>query len=167
MSYIFKSASQVRSHILSLIAAYPELEEDATLLADMVEGETELNSVLGKLLSERREAETLASAIKQRESDLTDRRKRFERKADGVKKVMLQLMEIAHQDKVVLPEATLSVTKPRVSVEIIDLASLPQGFFKTERKPLIDEIKTALESGEQIPGATLSLGNTGLMVRTK
>ena len=167
MSYVFKNAEAVRSQILSLIAVYPELEEDATLMADMVEGETDLHSVLGKLLSERRDAETLASAIKEREADLSDRRKRFERKADGVKKIMLQLMEVAHQDKVTLPEATLSITKPRMSVDVFDVDALPQGFFRTERKAISSEIKTALEAGEKIPGAELKLGVAGLTVRTK
>lgn len=167
MSYNFQSAAVVRSQILSLIAVYPEIEEDATLLADMVEGETDLHLVLGKLVSERREAETLASAIKDRENDLSERRKRFERKADGVKKIMLQLMEVAHQDKVTLPEATLSITKARSSVEIVNVDDLPQGYFRTERKALSSEIKTALEAGEKVPGAELKLGVAGLTVRTK
>lgn len=167
MSYVFKSAMAVRAQIQALVAAYPELEEDAMLMADMLEGETELNRVLEKLLNERREAETIATAIKEREGDMSERRKRFERKADGMKKIMLQLMEVAHQDKVTLPEATLSITKPRASVEIMNIDDLPQGYFRSERKPLTAEIKTALEKGNEIPGARLALGNAGLTVRTK
>lgn len=167
MSYTFKDAQFVRTQIQALIAAYPELEEDATLLADMLDGETSLHRVLEKLLNERREAETLASAIKEREGDMAERRKRCERKADGVKRIMLQLMETAQQDKVTLTEATLSITKPRSSVEIIEIEALPQGFYRTERKALTTEIKAALESGETVPGASLVLGKPGLMVRTK
>lgn len=167
MSYLFKDAQFVRTQIQALIAAYPELEEDATLLADMLDGETDLYRVLEKLLNERREAETMASAVKEREGDLTERRKRFERKADGVKKIMLQLMEAAQQDKVTLTEATLSITKPRTSVQVLDIDALPQGFFRNERKPLTTEIKAALESGDKVPGAELALGNSGLMIRTK
>lgn len=167
MSYLFNDAQIVRKQILALVALNPELEEDATLLADMVEGETDLNRILEKLVSERRDAETLSSAIKEREGDLYERRKRMERKADGVKKIMLQLMEAAQQDKITLPEATLSITKPRTSVEIIDIDALPQGFFRTERKALSSEIKAALEGGERIPGAQLALGNAGLTIRTK
>lgn len=167
MSFVFNDAQFVRTQINALIAAYPELEEDATLLADALEGETGLHEILTRLLVERREAETMASAIKEREADLVERRKRFERKADGMKKIMLKLMEASQQDKVVLTEATLSVTKPRTSVEVIDAEALPQGFFRIERKPLSSEIKDALESGHPVPGASLSLGNPGLMVRTK
>ncbi len=74
--YLFKDALFVRTQIQSLIAAYPELEEDATLLADMLDGETDLYRVLEKLLNERREAETMASAVQEREGDLSERRKR-------------------------------------------------------------------------------------------
>lgn len=167
MSYLFKDAQFVRTQIQALIAAYPELEEDSTLLADMLDGETDLHRVLEKLLNERREAETMATAVKDREADLTERRKRFERKADGVKKIMLQLMEAAQQDKVTLTEATLSITKPRTSVQVLDVDALPQGFFRNERKPLTTEIKAALEAGDKVPGAELVLGSSGLMVRTK
>ncbi len=167
MSYLFKDAQFVRTQIQALIAAYPELEEDATLLADMLDGETDLYRVLEKLLNERREAETMATAVKERETDLVERRKRFERKADGVKKIMLQLMEAAQQDKVTLTEATLSVTKPRTSVQVLDVDALPQGFFRNERKPLASEIKAALEGGDKVPGAELVLGNSGLMIRVK
>jgi DNA repair exonuclease SbcCD ATPase subunit len=166
-SFVFKDAQAVRTQILALIVAYPELEEDATLLADSLEGETDLHRVLEKLLGERREAETMASAIKEREGDMQERRKRFERKSAGVKKIILQLMEAAHQEKITLPEATLSITKPRVSVDVTDLDALPQGFFKTERKALTAEIKTALESGNAIPGAQLVMGDVGLTVRVK
>lgn len=167
MSFVFKDAQAVRTQILALIATYPELEEDATLLADSLEGETDLHRVLEKLLGERREAETMASAIKEREGDMQERRKRFERKSAGVKKIMLQLMEAAQQEKITLPEATLSITKPRVSVDVTDIDALPQGFFRTERKPLTAEIKTALESGNSIPGAQLVMGDVGLTVRVK
>lgn len=166
-SFLFKDAQFVRTQIQALIAAYPELEEDATLLADSVEGETDLYRILEKLLNERREAETMATAVKEREGDLSERRKRYERKADGVKKIMLQLMEAAQQDKVTLTEATLSITKPRESVEVTDLDAIPQGFFKTERNALSKEIMAALKAGEKIPGAEIRIGEAGLMVRTK
>ncbi len=80
---------------------------------------------------------------------------------------MLQLMEAAQQDKVTLAEATLSITKPRTSVQVLDIDALPQGFFRNERKPLTTEIKAALEGGDKVPGAELVLGSSGLMVRTK
>jgi predicted nuclease with TOPRIM domain len=167
MSYAFKDAQNVRTHILALIAAYPELEEDATLLADMVAGETDLERVLEKLLSERMEAEDMVSVIKSREGDLSERRKRYERKSDGVKKIMLQLMEAAQQDKVTLPEATLSISKPRESVEVIDADALPQGFYRSERKPLSKEIMEAFKAGQPVPGAQLRLGSPALTVRTR
>jgi hypothetical protein len=165
--FLFNDAQAVRAQINGLLAKHPEMAEDVELLADMIEGETDLLKILDKAVSARQEAVTLAEAIKGRETELSERRKRMERQADVIKQTIQTLMEVAGQEKITLPEATLSITKARTSVNVTDVEALPQGFFKTERKALSKEIKTALEAGERIPGAELVMGDCGLMIRTK
>jgi hypothetical protein len=167
MSYLFREAGIVRNQIEALKALYPEMTEDADLLAGMIEGETDLGRVLDKVLSFVRDAQTNAAATKARKDEMGERQKRFERQEQSGRKIILQLMEAAGQARMVLPEATLSITAARTSVNITDVNDLPQGFYATERKPLSNEIKTALEKGERIPGAELVMGECGLMVRTK
>src|SRR6478609_9412108 len=110
MSYVFQDARAVRSQIVSLISIYPELAEDAELLADTVEGETDFERVAEKVLDFIRDAETLAAAVKARKDDIAERQKRYERQADSGRKVMLSLLKAARMDRVTLAEATISIT---------------------------------------------------------
>lgn len=165
--YVFKEASIVRNQIEALKSLYPEIEEDIDLLADTIEGQTDLDGILSKLVDFVLDAESMAEAVKARKNEIAERQKRYERQGETGRKAIQQLMEAACQNKIVLPEATLSITSPREKVEIIDADALPQGFFKVERKPLSKEIFAALKSGERIPGADLRLGDAGLMVRTR
>jgi hypothetical protein len=167
MSYVFNDARIVRNQIEALKALYPEITEDADLLADVLEGETNLDRVLEKLVDFVRDAETMMAAVKARKDDIAERQKRFERQAESGRKIIQQLMESAHQTKVVLPEATLSITAAREKAEITNVDDLPQGYFRTERKPLSKEILSALKAGDKVPGAELVIGDCGLMIRTK
>lgn len=167
MSYIFREAGIIRNQIEALKLLYPEMTEDADLLADMLEGETDLNRVLAKLVDFVLDAEGMAEAVKARKNELGERQKRYDRQGESGRKIIQQLMEAAQQSKIALPEATLSIIAARTSVNILDADALPQGFFKTERKPLSKEIKAELEAGHAVPGAELVMGDCGLMVRTK
>jgi hypothetical protein len=165
--YALKEASIIRNQIEAMKAVHPELTDDLELLADMVEGETDLHPVLAKLTDFVLDAESMAEAVKARKNEMGERQKRYERQGDIGRKAIQQLMEAAGQQKIVLPEATLSITSPRDKAEVTDAEALPQGFYKTERKPLSKEILAALKAGETIPGAQLRVGEAGLMVRTK
>lgn len=165
--YALKEASIIRNQIEAMKAVHPELADDLELLADMVEGETDLHPVLVKLADFVLDAEGMAEAVKARKNEIGERQKRYERQGEIGRKAIQQLMEAAGQQKIVLPEATLSVTSAREKVEITDAEALPQGFFKTERKPLSKEILAALKAGQTIPGAELRIGEAGLTMRTK
>lgn len=165
--YVFKEAAIVRNQIEALKSLYPEIEEDISLLADTIEGQTDLDGILTKLVDFVLDAESMAEAVKTRKNEIAERQKRYERQGETGRKAIQRLMEAACQNKIVLPEATLSVTGPREKVEIVDADALPQGFFKTERKPLSKEIFAALKAGETVPGAGLALSDAGLMIRTK
>jgi hypothetical protein len=167
MSYVFKDAEVVKAEISRLLTVYPEIVEDVELLADSIEGETGLYKILERALSARQEADMMASAIKDREAALKERRERYERQGDAYKYLMLSLMQYAEQDKVTLVEGTLSVTKPRSSVGIEDVNQLPQGFYKTERVADKKAIKEAIDAGAEVPGAYMQTGEAGLTIRVK
>lgn len=166
-TYIALDAHTVRAQIADLLVAFPELSEDPDLALDTWEGETDLFRILSKIVAERSEAESMVSAIKERVSDLNTRSDRFKRRSDFMKKLAKGLMDASHQPKITLPEATLSVVKPRTSVNVIDAEQLPQGFFSIVRQPDKKAIGEALLAGEQIPGAELALGDEGLMIKVK
>lgn len=167
MSALYVDAAYLKSEIGRLINDYPDLADDELLRADMLDAETDLEKVVSRALDERREAETMANAIKEREAALAARRSRYEKKADAMKALIKSVMQSADLDKLTLPEATLTVQRPRTSVDVTNVEELPQGFFKIERKADKTALKKALEAGEEIPGAELALGDETLAIRVK
>jgi hypothetical protein len=165
--YLALDAQTIERQINALMEAYPELAEDEALRADMIEGETDLLSVMARVLDHQQEAASMVDAMKSRRSDLSERISRYERRSDAMRTLMLNLMSAADQTKITLPEATISMTKGRDAVEIIDINALPQGFYSLERKADRTAIGAALKAGEAIPGAALRTGDASLTIRTK
>ena len=101
---------RVVREISDLIAVYPELEEDETLRADTLEGETDINNVLAKLVQEREAAYAMAEGVKAPVNDLRERKARLERRGDGYGEAIERVMAAAGLSKVTLPSATISVS---------------------------------------------------------
>jgi hypothetical protein len=165
--YLTMDATKLVSEIRHMLASYPELADDEELRLDTLEGETDFNRIMSRLVRVRNEKLASAEGLSGYIGDLSERKARQVRGADGVKALMLSLMSVADLPKLVLPEATLSVTKPRSSVDITDLDALPQGTFITVRQPDKTAIKAMLDAGEEIPGAALKTSDPGLTVRVK
>ncbi|MBZ9873118.1 siphovirus Gp157 family protein [Mesorhizobium sp. BR1-1-9] len=166
-NYLYLDAAFVKAEIAKLIEANPELAEDDTLRFDMIEGETGAVQIIERALAEQQGAEMMVGAVKAREIDLAARRGRYERKSEAMRSLIKSIMRAANLDRLTLTEATLSLTKARQTVGIEDLEALPQGYFRTTRQADKAAIKSALEQGEEIPGAFLVTGDTGLTIRTK
>ena len=164
---LYLDAAFVKAQVARLIEDYPELAEDDGLRADTIEGETDAHRLIERALNERQHSETMAWAIKERETAMAARRVRFERKSGAMEALIKAVMKAAKLDKLTLPEATLSILKPRQLVGIENVDDLPQGFFKTERKADKAAIKAAFDAGEDVPGAIRVIGENGLSIRTK
>lgn len=167
MSFIQADAANVKAAIADMMAQFPELADDETLRADMFEAEADLNRVIDKAIREKLDADTMAAAIKERVSDLSERKRRQERRAEAMKGLVKSLMLAADLPKVVLPDATVSITKPRTKVNVTDIDALPQGTFRVVREPDKKALMEMLSAGEEVPGAELVLGDETLSVRTK
>lgn len=158
---------ETAAQVERLRLTYPDLADDLQLLADTIEGETEFMPLMERLTEEYLDTVSMKAAIADRMSALAERRDRFDRKADVLKRMARGLMETAGQTKLQLPIATVSIAKGRTSCVVDDADALPQGFYEVERKPLKTAIKTALEAGDVVPGARLETGEPSLSVRTK
>ena len=167
MSFIRANIADFRAQWHDILEAYPELAEDESLRADVLDAETDFHKLIDSLVKRKLDAREMAAGAKARKQEVGERQSRFERQEAGFDTLIKSLMQFADMQKVVLPEATVSLTKPRTKVNVLDVNELPQGFYVVERKPKSAEIKAALEAGEQVPGAELVLGEDGLMVRTK
>lgn len=151
----------------AMLSAHPELLDDDELRADMFEGETDLAPLMARLVRIRQERLARAEGLNTYIGDLTSRRDREARGADGVKKAMVTLMTAARLPKLVLAEATISLLNGRETVSITDIDALPQGTFSLERKPDKAAIKSLIDKGEDIPGAAIVVGDPSLSVRVK
>lgn len=151
----------------ALFVAFPELADDQELRADVLEGETELLPLVNRIVVRKLDARAMASAIKERKSDLSERQSRYERVDEAMGKLLKNILSRANLDKIVTPEATVSVTRPRESVSITDIDELPQGTFTTTRTADKKAIMDLIKAGEDVPGAALCFGEAGISVRVK
>ncbi|OKP79794.1 hypothetical protein BTE77_06810 [Ensifer adhaerens] len=163
--FLAVDVANLAAEIDALFAAYPDLAEDEQLRADMLDGETNMNAVLERLLTVEREANSLMTAIKLRQDDLSARKQRAERRKDAMRSLMLRLLKAANLPRAPLTEATISVAKGRDSVEITDEAAVPKKFLKVTTTPDKTAIKAELDAGKKVKGAALKTGGETLSVR--
>ncbi|MBA1156896.1 siphovirus Gp157 family protein [Microvirga mediterraneensis] len=161
--------SALERQIEDLIASYPELAEDETLRADMVQGSTDAEEILSKVVDRMMEAESMASAIGKRVDDLKSRQAAYDRRSDAMRKLAFRIMSAAQVRKMPLPEATLSIRAVPQSVVVTDMTKLPREYVKTKTEESADrqKLKEALQEGKEIPGAMLSNGGETLAVKVK
>ena len=153
--------------IANLLVTYPELAEDDVLRADMFEGQTNLHDVLAACVDREREAKAMAGAVKERISDLSARKARYERQQDAWRDLIQKIMDHAGQAKITLPEATLSISHRKPSPIISDEAALPDECVELVRKPVMATIKAWVDAGNMPDGVTMSNGSTSLTIRVK
>lgn len=167
MSYIQVDIAEYKARVHALLEAYPELAEDDDLRADMILGETGIDRIASRLVRIIGERKARADGLTGYISELQERKARELRGMEGARDMLKSIMQAGAIDKLPLPEATVSITNPRIKCVIDDLDALPQGYFEVQRKPKTAEIKSELEAGREVPGARLELGEEGIMVRTK
>lgn len=167
--YTQADAAFILAQIDQLKRTHPDLEDDADLLRDTIEGETDFSGVIAKIVAGALESRFLSEGLSTYMEALKARQQRLERKGEAFRALALGLMNAAGEKSLTLPLATLSIRQGPSSVIIEDLASIPQGFTRTETTiiPLKKELKDAMTAGEYIPGAKLSVPEPSLQIRSK
>lgn len=163
--YLALDATEVERHVADLIAAFPELAEDEQLRADMIEGSTSAFDILERIMLREREANAMADGVDALLADLAARRDRFRRQKDAMRLMAFKIMKAGDLQKVVLPIATVSVTRRAGGVQITDEAAIPRRFLRVKREPDRVAIKAALEAGKKVKGALLGEPTEHLSVR--
>ena len=147
-----------------LFERYPELREDEELKADMLEGATDFNETMDKLLRRTQDSIYLGKACQDAERDIHDRRKRFEKRVEFGRELMKRLMEAADVRKMEFPTATLSLINTARQVVILNEDEIPDEFMRIKKEPNKVLLKEAMEKMD-VRGATLSTGGTALVIR--
>ena len=141
--------------------------DDEDTFLDTLDGETDVVDVLSKLIQERLEVLGYEATNKQLADQYKKRADRMATKADAINQQMKHLLNAMGVKKVNHALATVSITKPRWSVEVVDEAQVPTQLKITTSKPDLRAIKKILDDGEPVPGCRPKVGYEGITVRTK
>lgn len=145
-------------------------DDDEDLIADAIEGETDAMEAVSRLLRWMNERQATAQSLKALESDYAARRKRFEEAIKTARGALARFMDETGLTKIERPEATLSMRKGAPSVIYpadLDPETLPEQFRRWTCEADKAAIKDAMLGGMEVPGLTLSNGETSLTVRVK
>ena len=141
--------------------------DDEDTLLDTLDGETDAVDVLGKLIQERLEVLGYEATNKELAEQYKRRADKMASKADAINQQMKHLLNAMGVKKVNHALATVSITKPRWSVEVVDEAQVPTQLKVTTSKPDLRAIKKILDDGEPVPGCRPKVGYEGITVRIK
>lgn len=135
------TAIQVKAIVDHLVDAFGE--DDERLILDTLEGETDLFELVAKLLDgiERDEGELLA--LKEQMDNRKVRSDRAKGRVEARREAICALMEAARQDKLTLPEATVSLRTIPAKLVVNDPAAVPDEYTVPAPKPSMDAIKAA------------------------
>jgi len=133
-------------------------DEDAQLLADTIEGETDVFSLIDRLAERALADKLLVERGK-------ERLKRIEAREDRARAIVQKMMEALGVAKLDRSLATLSVSAGPRSVQIVDQAAIPDGYWRRS----VDKIEIAkqLKSGNAVAGAELSNGPSVLRILSR
>jgi len=129
----------------------PLCDDDDTLFADMIEGETDLFEIVGRLHSRIAGDEELLAGIAERQANLAERKKRIADRIAVGKAAIGQFLRAAKLPKVELAEATYSVRDGKPKLEIVNEDAVPEQFCTLIRKPIKAEINAAFADADELP----------------
>lgn len=142
-------------------------DDDPETFLDTLDGQTSAMEILGQLIIERMVAKTNEDAAKEVAATFAARAQRMANKQAAISRMMGEVLDAIGETKIPHPLGTVSRTKPRQSVEILDESEIPTQLMRVKRSPDVAAIKAQIEAGENVPGAILKTGEPGITVRIK
>lgn len=143
------------------------LSDDERAYLDTLEGETDLYEWVRRLLERIEDDEGQQTILAEQIADRTVRKNRASERVKVSREAIQGLLECARLDKLVLPEATISVRDVPPKAIISDEAALPDALCKFKRSPDMAAVKAEMEAGRAVPGVTLDNGSVSLTIRRK
>lgn len=145
-----------------------ELEqyEDVQLKLDMLEGETDYISWLEWLYNRSQQEKALEDGIKQRIDALNARKKSCFSRQERFEGMIKSILVSTGENKISLPEFTVSKRAGSWSVEIVNQEIIPVEFIKVVESVDKVSLKKALQEGI-VEGACLKQGEETITIRSK
>lgn len=160
---------RIRIAIDALLVQYPELADDEDLRADTIDGATDLDELLTRLIGVVQDARVHAAGIKDLIGDYHARVDRLSRRAEAARCLILKLLLAADLPKRELPAGTVSTRSVPPTLVIDDEAAIPAVYQREKTVTVLDKnaVKEALARGVDVPGARLTNGDVGLTIRIR
>lgn len=158
-AYIRRMADEIR-------AVLGDDFDDETFI-DTLDGETNAVDLIGYLIRDREEAKSHAAACDNLARQYADRAKRLKARGDAMTKAMGDILDAMGERKVAHALGTVSRTRGRASVQIVDADAVPTQLCKVVKSPDKTAIKAQLDAGEEVPGAEMQTAPDGVSVRVK
>lgn len=142
--------------------------DDERLFADMLEGETNLHGLVGRLHNGIAEDDERVTGIKARQAELTERKARYERRIAASRHAIADLMAAGRQSKLELAEATFSLRDGKPKLIAADPEALPAEYQTWTVAAKKKEINADYAGVVDLPNwLTREDGKPTLTVRTK
>lgn len=139
--------------------------EDAELIADMIEGQTDLLEVIEAALARTLALEELIEGCASAIDKARERKDRFAKQREHLRTAIAAAMDGAGMKRHETALATLSLRATPPKCEIVDESLIPTAYLRTEVTVAKADLLKALKAGEQVPGAVLAEGSVALNVR--
>lgn len=145
-----------------------EADDDAEVVHDAIEGETNLFEALAYAVRRTGEDEATVEALKAYENQIKDRRQRLEKRIDAVYAAIGVAMDTAGEKRFDTPFGTIGVRPGNSKVNITEESDIPAKFW-VPQDPKLDKtaVKKALQENEDVPGAHLSNGESVVSIRRR
>lgn len=144
------------------------VDDDERLVLDTLEGETDLFAMLSKLLSQVEDDEGQVAALKDQIETRRFRIAAAEARIDRARVMIGRLMDFAQQDKIVLPEATLSRRTVKAKLAVITKDAVPHDLCAVKYDPDKALIDAAYADADTLPNWLTRIPETkSITVRRK
>jgi hypothetical protein len=142
------------------------LGDDAELIANTIEGETNVHAAIESGLRRLLELDALMYGIDGLIANLKDRGERFEAQRDSIRTAISVAMDASGMKRFESALGTISVKAVPPKVMIVDEAAIPSRFWKPS-DPKLDKkaILAAIKDKEDVPGAMLSNGSSTIQLK--
>ncbi len=160
---------QVNRMLADLRAAIATLEaldliDDATLMFDTIEGQTNAFEVIDAVVAAAIEAEALAEATRAQAARLAERAARFERRNTVLRGIVLAALQTIGQRRLERPGYTVSTRQNQPEL-LIDETALQPTYLRVKREPDRPLIRKHLDQGYDVPGAQLGNASQGITIK--
>lgn len=147
-----EAAKIVRATITELMGGE---NSDPDLVRDMVEGETDIRTLLETMIDNEARDEEMLTGIDARLKALGSRKARIENRIDKRRTLMLTAMQLAEIDKHECAEGTISLRATAVQAEVTEEADIPAEFFidpppRLDKRALLEKLKDIEAENEKI-----------------